>query len=249
METSLKKVLIVQTDNRKDVDYLGLTKLTNSRIVDYLKTAEHLNGIEYRYEYIHMEPRYYKDIHPAAGKIYVVDELLNTISDDVIVFLDSDAWIQNPDYLHDLLVRLISSDKNGCYSRDPYVKKNTYVNSGSFLLKVNDFTRMIYKEIIEFLKADTSHHNLWTYDQYYVAQIIYNHKEEFTVFIPEVINTPYGEILRHNWWKSQKMFVDLYKILDVNNPYKRPTEPYDFEKQIDPHCWPNPNEIGYEYWA
>ena len=243
------KVLIVQTDNRKDIDYIGLTKLTNSRTVEYLQKAEHLHEIEYRYEFIDMIPEYYENIHPATGKIYVVNHLLNTIHDDIIVFLDSDAWIQNPDYLHDLILTLFHSPSNGCFSRDPYVKKNDYINSGSFLLKVNEFTRMIYREIIERLTIDSSHHNDWSYDQYYISKIIYNYREHFLIFIPEVINTPYGEILRHNWWKCHKMFVDLYDILDVDKPYQPPEQPYDFYKQIDTHCWPNPDETVYEYWT
>ena len=245
--TQKTKVLIVQTDNRNNIDYVGLTKLANSRTVEYLQQANHLHEIEYRYEFIDMTPEYYQNIHPATGKIYVVNHLLNTIDDDIIVFLDSDAWIQNPDYLHDLILTLFHSSSNGCFSRDPYVKKNDYINSGSFLLKINDSTRMIYREIIERLTSDSSHHNEWTYDQYYISQIIYNYREHFLIFIPEVINTPYGEILRHNWWKSHKMFADLYDILDVGKPYQPPEQPYDFDRQIDTHCWPNPNETGYEY--
>jgi len=196
-----------------------------------------------------MAPEYYENIHPATGKIHVMNHLLQTIQDDIIVFLDSDAWIQNPDYLHQLLLRLKDSSGNGCFSRDPYVLKNDYINSGSFVLKVNDFTRMVYREIIDKLNNDPSHHMEWTYDQYYISRIIYKYREHFLVFIPEVMNTPYGEILRHNWWKSNKMFIDLYDILDVNKPYQPPTEPYDFEIRKDVHCWPNRDEVGYEYWA
>lgn len=243
------KVVIFQTDNRTDSDYVGLCKLVNTRRVEYLQKAEHLQGIEYRYEYMHMEPKYYENMHPANGKIYIMDEILSTFKDDIIVFLDSDAWIQNPDYLHDLLLLLINSgsDIHGCYSRDPYVLKNTYINSGSFILKINDFTRSIYKEIIEFLKSDPKHHKEWMYDQYYVSQIIYNYKEKFLVFIPETISTPYGRIIRHNWYKTHKMYRDMYDILD--NPYTRPKEPFDFDGHRDPKPWPNKDEVGHEFWA
>ena len=245
---SKPKVLIVQTDNRNNVDYLGLTKLANSRTVQYMQKAENLQDIEYRYEFVDMTPEYYENMHPATGKINVMNHLLQTIQDDIIVFLDSDAWIQTPDYLHQLLLRLANSSENGCFSRDPYLIKNDYINSGSFLLKVNDFTRMLYQEIIEKLNSDSSHHMEWTYDQYYISRTIYKYKEHFLVFIPHVINTPHGEVLRHNWWKSYKLFSDLYAILDVNKPYQPPTELYDFEKQIDNECWPNVNDDCNTYW-
>lgn len=247
--TQKRKVLVVQTDNRNNVDYLGITRTGNLNRVQYLQQAEHIQEMEYRYEFINMTPEYYQNIHPATGKIYVLNHLLNTIDDDIIVFLDSDAWIQNPDYLHDLLLRLIDSSSNGCFSRDPYISRNDYINSGSFALKVNEFTRMIYREIIEELNNDPSYHNKWSYDQHYISKIIYNYREHFLIFTPKVINTPYGEILRHNWYKSHKLFIDLYEILDPNKSYQPPEQPYDFDKQIDTYCWPNPNETGEEYWG
>ena len=272
-------VLILQTDNRTDVDFIGLSKLYNSKVTafmqnnsDFEPTDEDLNpsptlrggadlnlhrfkhneNINYRYEFFPLESKHYVNMHPAMGKIGFLDELLNTITDDIIVFLDSDAWINEPTHLQELIERLIAAgpDIHGCFSRDPYVSKNTYVNSGSFVLKVDDFTRDMYKQIIAYTQRDDSHHNLHSYDQYYVSQLIYDNRQHFMVFIPDILNTCYGKILRHNWWKNQKMFKDLYELLDIfnHNKYTIP-EPFDFDKEIDSHCWPNPNEQGYEYWG
>jgi len=244
-------VLILQTDNRIDVDYIGLTKMYNGRMAEFMDKTERRKNIHYRYQFFHLESKHYENMHPAMGKIGFMDELLNTVDDHIIVFLDTDAWIQEPTHLQELIERLVDAgaDMHGCFSRDPYVSKNTYVNSGSFIVRVNDFTRNIYREIIAYMERDSTHHNLHSYDQYYISQLIYDHRDHFMVFIPEILNTAYGKILRHNWWKDQKMFRDLYELLDTHNHsrYIAP-EPFDFDKEIDPHCWPNPNEHGYEYW-
>ena len=255
----MPNVLILQTDNRTNVDYIGLSKLYNSKVIAFMQNHndnepkfKRNENINYRYEFFPLESKHYENMHPAMGKIGFLDELLNTITDDIIVFLDSDAWINEPTHLQELIELLIAAgpDIHGCFSRDPYVSKNTYVNSGSFVLKVDDFTRDMYKQIIAYTQRDDSHHSLHSYDQYYVSQLIYDNRHYFMVFIPDILNTCYGKILRHNWWKNQKMYKDLYELLDIfnHNKYTIP-EPFDFEKEIDPHCWPNPNEQGYEYWG
>lgn len=241
-------VLIMQTDNRKDVDYMGLSKLANTIITDYLRTTKHYSNFHYEYKFIQMEPRHYENIHPATGKIYVMDEILHNEKYDIIVFLDSDAWVQNPDSLHQLLIQLVETPSaQGAFSRDPYINRNTYINSGSFVLKANDYTRQLYKQMIDFAQNDKSKHTSWPYDQYYISQKIFENKDSFMIFIPHVLNTPYGEILRHNWWKNQKMFRDLYDLLDKYRPLVN-IPIYDFAKQIDNEVWPNPSDKAHEYY-
>jgi len=163
----MPNVLILQTDNRTDVDFIGLSKLYNSKVTTFMQNNSETifkssKNINYRYEFFPLEAKHYENMHPAMGKIGFLDELLNTITDDIIVFLDSDAWINEPFHLQELIERLIDAgpDIHGCFSRDPYVSKNTYVNSGSFVLKVDDFTRDMYKQIIAYTQRDDSHHNL-----------------------------------------------------------------------------------------
>jgi hypothetical protein len=242
-------ILIVQTDNRTEVDYIGLTKLLNTRTVEYMNNNSYFSNIHYRYEFIHMKESYYNNNHPACGKIFVMDELLNTIEDDIIVFLDTDAWIQNCYYLHDMCTLLESTEnKNGCFSRDPYVGKNTYINSGSFLIKVNDFNRNLYKEIKETFSNNDIKHTTWPYDQYYIGDIIFKYREQFIVFLPDILNTSYGSVLRHNWWKNQNLFSDLYELLDINKPWKEPDQKMDFTDKLDTYEYPNPDIHGHEYW-
>ena len=246
------KVLLFQTDNRRDLDYLGLTKKVNEESVKYLNREQ--EKIEYLYLFYLMENSDYENLHPATGKINVVNKLLNgniasEMNPDIIVFLDSDAWIQNPFYLHDLIQLLLESGENkqGCFSRDPYLSRNDYINSGSFIIKKNEYMRTMYKEIKNTLNIDSSHHHGWSYDQYYISREIYKRKDDFLIFTPPIINTPEGQIIRHHWYKTHTMYGDLYHLLDIHNPYVKPNEPFSFSDKMDDRPYPNPNTYDYEY--
>ena len=253
METKKTKVLLFQTDNRPELDYLGLTKKVNINTVEYLNKTEEKDNIDYEYLFILMHEKYYENIHPACGKINVVLDLLNgkigTSDEDIIVFLDSDAWIQNPNYFHELIKKLLEAgpDKQGCFSRDPYVKRADFINSGSFIIRNNDYNRILYKEIQSEMYKDNSRHTSWSYDQYYIGNEIFKRKDDYLIFIPHIINTPEGQIIRHHWYKTHSMYADLYDLVDINKTYNKNTEPYDFSDKFDDKPYPNPNINDYEY--
>ena len=46
-----------------------------------------------------------------------------------------------------------------------------------------------------------------------MSEYVFNHKENFNVFIPTILNTPIGIILRHNWSKNKAMYDDPNKII------------------------------------
>lgn len=239
--------LILQVDNRTELDYLGLTKWVNGNRCKYMNESSHIKDVNYHYSFVLMEPKYYERLHPATAKILCVNDILKETPHDFIIFLDSDAWIQTPEHLHELILLLHNdSSKHGSYSRDPYVSYNTYINSGSFILKVNDYVKNMYEEIIKNLQEDPSHHYEMYYDQNYISPKIYERRNDFIIFKPDVLNTPFGKILRHNWWKNQKMYADLYDILDIYRPYLIP-KPFCFETEYDEEVFPNPNEHGNEY--
>jgi hypothetical protein len=64
-------------------------------------------------------------------------------------------------------------------------------------------------------------------DQYYISNFVLKNKDDFIIFVPEVLNTPFGKILRHNWCKkSKKLFDDLNNIILLKHEditYKRST--------------------------
>jgi hypothetical protein len=231
---------------------LILVQIFNSQSINNgeLNEEDIINfGFNYEYKFIQMTEAHYADKHPANGKIFVINEIINSNSPyDIIVFLDSDAWIQNHEQLHQLLTRLSESPNiHGAFSRDPYLSRNTYINSGSFILKVNDFIRNLYARIIDKYNTDTLCYKSWPYDQYYISNLIFENKDNFMIFIPHILNTPYGEILRHNWWKNQKMFRDLYDLLDKYRPLVNPPA-FDFVTNKDEKTYPNPNERDNEYY-
>ena len=58
----------------------------------------------------------------------------------------------------------------------------------------------------------------WTNDQFYVSRFVYSNRDKFVIFVPNILNTPEGIVLRHNWYKNAQMFHDMNTILDnLNN--------------------------------
>jgi len=226
------KVRVLQADNREIIYYLALTKNVNENAC---------NLLNYNYTFMRIEDNYTRHIgmHPAVAKILVVNEYLQTTDDDMLIFLDTDAWIQNPKYLHKMVIKCWKDEtKQGCYSRDTYVCKNTYINSGGFILKVNEYTKRMYREIIASLSVNKYYHTNWPFDQYFISNFVFANRNDFLIFKPEILNTPEGVVIRHNWNKDRKMYNDLYTIL--NN------DKYDFNAAIDTEEYPNKTD-GYDY--
>jgi len=229
-------IVVMQTDNRPNLDYLLLTQTVNKQACNYLN---------YNYIFIELNSTKYEGIHPATAKIYIVNEFIQNSKDvDILIFLDSDAWIQNCYSLNKLTNHLINDDsKHGCYSRDPYNKKtNTFINSGSFILKINDYTKNMYNSIIYSLENDESnfeYKNKWPYDQFYISNFIFNNKNDFYIFIPNILNTPNGQILRHYWRKyEKKMYVCLENLIKKPGILMDQID-FNFEKCYDIHRFPN----------
>jgi hypothetical protein len=197
----MAKVCVLQTDNRPSLDYLLETQKVNKKFCDILG---------YEYLFLELDNKKYGDIHPATKKIHVLNDFLLNSKCDILVFLDSDAWIQNGYWLNDIIDNLMNNnEKQGCFSRDPYSKCNTFINSGSFIIKNNEFTKQMYTMLIEDLYNDNNFHNNWPYDQHYISKYVFENKDDFNIFIPDILNTPTGKVLRHNWWKNEQMYHDL----------------------------------------
>jgi glycosyltransferase involved in cell wall biosynthesis len=167
----------------------------------------------YEYLFLELDNNKYGNIHPATKKIHILNDFLQSTNYDIIIFLDSDAWIQNGYWLNQLIHTLINNnDKHGCFSRDPYTKQNTFINSGSFIIKNDDFIKQMYTELIAEMYRDERHNNKWPYDQFYISNYVFKYKKHFIVFIPDILNTPNGKVLRHNWLKNKKMYDDLNEL-------------------------------------
>lgn len=212
-------IYVLQADNRLNLKYLKRSQQVNQRFCTAL-------GYTYVFKHIQECPNCPSTMHPATKKIYVVHQFLqenmqdNTCNKDlknnqnILVFLDSDAWIQNGKSLDLLLQKLRDSPtKHGLFSRDPYLVENTYINSGSFVLKIDKYTMDMYSKLLQCLQNDHSHYNVWPFDQYYISKYVYENKKDFEIFIPNVLNCPDGKVLRHNWLKNRTMYFDLDSLL------------------------------------
>jgi hypothetical protein len=206
----------------------------------------------YEYVFLELDNNKYGNMHPATKKIHIVNDFLHNTTYDIIIFLDSDAWIQNGVWLNSMMNKLIEDEnKHGCFSRDPYIKKNTFINSGSFIIKNNDFIKQMYKNMLVDMYHNTDYHNNWPWDQYYVSKTIFENKDHFVIFVPDVLNTPIGKVFRHNWLKNQKLNDDVDELkkrdnvgnlMVVDNPIFIEEDYYDKEP------FPNASEEGYEYF-
>ena len=220
----MNSICIIQVDNREPESfYLKKTMIVNKR------AAERLN---FDYEFIKFENE--DNIHPATLKIKIINNILKNKKYEIIIFLDCDAWCNDVINLNNIVNYFKNCDKDGCYSRetppsDPEKRpnftmdenhNNTYINSGAFILKVNDFTKKMYDNLEKELINDFRYINLWPYDQYYISNFVYKNKNNFFIFKSNILNTPEGEVIRHNWFKNNKMHDDLdYLIknkIDVN---------------------------------
>lgn len=228
------KVRIIQTDNRPLIYYLSLTKKVNEQACE---------NLSYNYTFIPIPEKYTSRMHPAAAKILVVNEYIQTTTDDVVVFLDTDAWVHNAKHLDKIIKQLVRDPtKHGCFSRDTEMRRNTYINSGAFVLKVNDYTRNMYNHLTRELSRDATHHYKWPYDQFYISKFVYENRGDFIVYKPEVFNTPAGLVLRHNWNKDPKMYFDLYDALNNQQFVEDPS------RFIDDAVYPNPKDgVDYVY--
>jgi hypothetical protein len=223
---------ILQTDNRPTLDYLLLSQKVNKKMC---------SKFSYKYSYIPIDNDKYSFHFKQFAKLYIVNDFIQNLNDDILIFLDSDAWIQNGFYLQTILNNLINdTNKHGCYSRDTYGHNWTYINSGSFIMKINDFTKNMYKELITSFEKELKDNNNddkilfeknTKCDQYYMSNFVFTNKDSFYIFQPSVLNTADGIILRHNWWKSNKMYEDMNEILKkdiiTDNTIFDPNKYYD----------------------
>jgi hypothetical protein len=254
------KVYVFQTDNRGmspdyPFEFIPMSIQGNKRVCEVMG---------WNYVFHEMNPDFYHENHPAVGKIYMVHQWLQEkysalrekgVTDfeepTFLVFLDTDAWIRDASRLRQLLHDMGGSGlyggKRGAFSRDPYIRKNTFVNSGSFILRVDASIMKMYEELVENLVSERRFLREWPWDQVYVSEYVWQHREDFLIFKPDVLNTGYGKILRHNWHKtSRKIRDDLYYLCHFPVEVRDDAEGV-VSSELDDGVYPNVEEKGYDY--
>ncbi|MBF0216418.1 MAG: hypothetical protein HQL30_05415 [Candidatus Omnitrophica bacterium] len=214
-------------------DFVALTFLVN-----ILKTRQ----LKWQYERIKLLPDYYAGKHPCWGKIVLLEKLLNCPEykkHKIVIFVDSDSWIRDQNKLKSLTDYLLSNtDINGIFSRDTYVPTNTYVNSGAFILKNNDYVRDLYSEMVSKLDSYSNWFNKLFYDQVLVSDTVFKNKSRFLICKPNILNSPAGDIIRHNWLKQHKSLMESLKdeiiVSQFNEIFDNAIiEELDIEKIVD----------------
>jgi hypothetical protein len=230
-------VYILQADNRPINGYIAASVSANKRIAI---------ALGWNYIFKTFNARDYNNIHPAAIKIWIMQETLKELPlNEIIVFLDSDAWIQSSADLQNIIAKIVTDEKQGAFSRDPYVPRDTYINSGSFIIRNTEFIQKLYEDIIDETRSSEYLYK-WPYDQKYISDAIFKNKEQFIIFEPLVLNTPAGIVLRHNWFKNGNMMRDLERAdvtttailsLDDMSIYDTMPWPNVGVNSYDPSCW------------
>ena len=66
----MPNVLILQTDNRTNIDFIGLSKLYNSKVTAFMQNHndnepkfKRNENINYRYEFFPLESKHYENMH------------------------------------------------------------------------------------------------------------------------------------------------------------------------------------------
>ena len=244
-------VFVIQSDNRTNLNYLNNTRTINETAcatLNYKYIFIDMNVIIKKYKIHHSWDKYVGMI----GKIYLIYDFLINNNHDIIIFLDSDAWIQELNYLEQLINNLYNNNKNGCFSRDPYFNKATFINSGSFIIKNNDYIKQMYTQLIktyELFKKNNSTNACLNPtdkyddfkkvygDQYFISDYVDKNKLDFMIFKPNILNTPSGIILRHNWWKHISLFNDTNDILNNKIIFKK--DFFNIESYFDTEEYPN----------
>ena len=117
------------------------------------------------------------------------------------------------------------------------------------IIKINEFTKRMYADIMESLNSDPSHHHAWPYDQYYISSYVFRNRDSFFIFVPDILNTSVGKVLRHNWRKNETMYKDLNLILDTKYASDDDTSAFNPSEHYDSEPFPNKNPTGCEYLA
>lgn len=238
------KVIILQVDNRPTYNILLSTQQVNKHMCDHFADYDvkymfqNLNDISDA-KLINKQPGDRRGWNTKYKKMFAVQDMLQSNEFSFMIFLDSDAWVQNPNHVNQLLNRLEGQQtKIGAFSRDPYIESNTHINSGSFILKCNEASINMYDQIIFNYKtkpkSPNKHKNhIKFHDQYFVSEYVEQNKSQFDIFEPDVLNTPTGQVLRHYWFNKRddkdfnRQTTQLMKTSDFDNTK------YNFDARLD----------------
>ncbi len=226
------KIAIIQSDDRYILEKTISKKLIFDENKDDSEMIRSLNGsllndwnywsivcsinklktkhLGYDYFFSVVEKKDFADYNSAWLKVPIILNFLNNNNHDIVIYLDTDAWIRDHHGLDQIINYFYKSEKQGMFSRDPKLSKNTYINTGVQVWKNNNYCKDVLNKTIEFMKNNSNLANKWPYEQKPISDFVESNKKDFIICKVNVLNTPCGEIIRHCWNKSliQELLID-----------------------------------------
>ena len=92
--------ILLQFDNRTDIDFIK-----KNQEINQLACKE--ANIDYQFLDLNTKYTYQQNVVGSTiEKLFIISDFIQKSSHDILIFLDSDAWIQNPSALLDLIQKL-----------------------------------------------------------------------------------------------------------------------------------------------
>lgn len=200
---------ILDTPHHKNrLEYHALTSLMNRIQCKKAQTT----SLSYEYRQV---PEI-TDRHPSWVKFKTVIDTWDTLQPyDIVIVMDTDAWIRDTSAFEEWLhLFQASDDKSFFFSTEPYSTMSVIngilqqVNGGLTIFKPSEYTRTAIEYIYNMPEAYnelTRFKKDWSYEQI----CINSHLAKDPVFRDSIMtgpyimfNTPAGSIVCHCWWKE-----------------------------------------------
>lgn len=184
--------------------------------------------LHWRYHLCQSEPA--ADRFRTWIKVTAILEQLLKAPEQIIVFIDSDAWIRDTEAFSEMIEEFVNSKNIFLFGRDPPVHLNTRINTGCILMKNNDEVLKFWKLVWD-LPNNRSHLAKYLQDSFHEQSIVdilieEGYSEVVQIAPIGLINSPCGTIVRHCWWKEQcyeMMAEEAFSLLAIQLKPESPT--------------------------
>jgi len=192
--------------------------------VSAVTTAWQCKRLGWSYEFIVAEPL--PDRHPSWLKLWHCLQAWDTFRDDVIVVLDTDAWIRDGAGFEHVVTTMLREDTLCLLSGEPdcheaRVHHANILNGGFLCFKRDAKVREFFDHV--WSAADTEAHamykNSWPWEQSMLCQAYTGNAagcQDWARVLPVAMtNTPAGTLVTHCWYKDVAYQLAVDDLLSV----------------------------------
>lgn len=189
--------------------------ITAPLILYLIKSLNNFIYLNYNYEFNHVENII--DRHPSWIKAFnILKELEKSSSDwDILVVMDTDAWIKDPIQFKKMIEDFKKSDKIFAFAEEPLCSDtyNDFVkqifNGGFTVLKNTKKVKEYFNDVWKLPDIDyrfSDYKTKWPWEQICLNHIYEQYDSDFkdkTWILPMMdYNSPIGSIVTHSWPKD-----------------------------------------------